>query len=167
MRPIILALLAVLVALPALAGGTVYGKGVHSENKVAVSELLARPDEHVGQTVRVEGIAVAVCKHRGCWVEIASDVEGETVRVKVEDGEIVFPPELLGSTLAAEGVWTANKLDMDTTKRLCEHRAQEAGEDFDPESVTECMTLYQISGTGAMVLEDGRGARPSSASTDG
>lgn len=148
-----LSFLMVLLALPALAGGAIYGEGVSSKNIVKVSELLSSPDEYIGQTLRVEGIAVGVCQHRGCWVEIASDKEGETVRVKVQDGEIVFPPELLGSTLAAEGVWTANKLDLDTTKRVCEHRAQEAGEHFDAEKVTECMTLYQITGTGAMVLE--------------
>jgi len=157
MRKIIsLGTLMVLFALPVLADGTLYGKGVSSENLVKVSELLARPDAYLGQTVRVEGLAVGVCKHRGCWVEIASDKEGETVRVKVQDGEIVFPPELLGSTIAAEGVWTANKLDMDTTLKVCEHQAQEAGEHFDPSTVTECMTLYQITGTGAVVLETAR-----------
>ncbi len=150
---IIFSVLMILLALPALAGGQVFGEGVKSENTVKVSELLTHPDKYVGETIRVEGIAVGVCSHRGCWVEIASDEEGETVRVKVKDGEIVFPPELLGSTLAAEGVWTANKLDLDTTKKVCEHRAEEAGEKFDAEEVTECMTLYQITGTGAIVLD--------------
>jgi len=147
------AFLMILMALPALADGQVFGQGVHSKNLVKVSELLAHPDKFVGQTVRVEGLAVAVCQHRGCWVEIASDKEGETVRVKVKDGDIVFPPELVGSRLAAEGVWTANKLDLDTSKMVCEQRAQKKGEKFDPDTVTECMTLYQVSGVGAQVLE--------------
>jgi hypothetical protein len=150
---IIFSVLMILLALPALAGGQIFGEGVKSENTVQVSELLEHPDKYVGKTIRVEGIAVGVCSHRGCWVEIASDEEGETVRVKVKDGEIVFPPELLGSNLAAEGVWTANKLDLDTTKKMCSHQAKEAGEEFDPKEVTECMTLYEITGTGAMVLD--------------
>ena len=153
MRHLVIFAIMALLALPALAEKTVYGKGVSSENLVKVSELLEKPDDYVGQTLKVEGIAVGVCAHRGCWVNIASDKEGEVVRVKVTDGEIVFPPELIGSTIAAEGVWTANKLDLDTTKKVCEHRAHEAGEEFDPESVTECMTLYQITGTGATVLD--------------
>ncbi len=144
-------------AAGALAESQTFGAGVSSENLVKVSELLEHPDKYVGETIRVEGIAVGVCSHRGCWVEIASDKEGDTVRVKVKDGEIVFPPDLLGSTLAAEGVWTANKLDLDTTKKVCEHRAHESGEDFDPETVTECMTLYQITGTGAVVLDKPKG----------
>jgi hypothetical protein len=135
----------------ALAGQQVYGKGVTGAETIKVSELLANADSYVGKTVRVEGIAVGVCAHRGCWINISSDTEGEVVRLKVTDGEIVFPPEIVGEQVIAEGVWTSNKLDLDTTKRVCKNRATKAGEEFDPESVTECMTVYQITGTGAEV----------------
>ncbi len=130
-----------------------FGEGVSSKETMKVSELLASPDKYVGETVRVQGTAVAVCKHRGCWVSIASDVEGEFVRVKVTDGVIVFPPEIMGETIIAEGVWTANKLDLETTKKLCANEAKKSGEEFDASKVTDCRTLYQISGTGAVVVE--------------
>ena len=136
----------------ALAGQTVYGKGVAKGKTIKVSALLANPEKYVGQTVAVEGIAVGVCAHRGCWINLSSDTEGEVVRVKVEDGVIVFPAEIVGERVIAEGVWTANKLDMDTTKKMCANQAEQKGESFDPDSVTECMTLYQISGTGAEVI---------------
>ncbi len=129
----------------------VFGAGLTGEETMLVSTLLADPDAYVGKTVRVSGIAVGVCAHRGCWVNIASDVEGDVVRVKVTDGEIVFPPEIMGDVITAEGVWTANKLDLETTKQVCSHKASEEGKPFDPDSVTECMTLYQITGTGAVV----------------
>lgn len=148
-----LALSLALVCGSALADnpGKTYGKGVAAADTVLVSELMAHPDSFVGQTVRVKGTAVAVCAHRGCWVNIASDQEGQTVRVKVNDGEIVFPAEIVGEQLVAEGVWTSNKLDLETTRMVCANEAEKHGESFDPESVTECMTLYQISGTGAVV----------------
>ncbi len=139
----------------------VYGKGVSASDTVLVSQLLATPDDYVGKVVRVEGTAVSVCKHRGCWVEIASDQEGETVRVKVKDGVIVFPPEIVGEHVLAEGVFTANKLDLETSRKVCAYQAQEEGKEFDPEKMTECMTLYQITGTGAVVKE-----MPSQESTD-
>jgi hypothetical protein len=129
-----------------------WGAGVGDGEMTAVSDILAHPEKYVDQTVRVEGTAVAVCEHRGCWFEIASDVEGDTLRFKVADGEMVFPLEIKGETIRAEGVFTANELDLETTKQVCESRAEEAGEAFDPESVTECMTVYQISGTGAVQL---------------
>jgi hypothetical protein len=130
-----------------------YGEGVSSRETMAVSALLASPDDYVGKTVRVQGLAVGVCKHRGCWINIASDVEGETVRLKVQDGVIVFPPEIVGEMVIAEGVWTANQLDLDQTKKICAYEAEKAGEDFDESEVTVCKTLYQITGTGAVVVE--------------
>ncbi len=149
-------MMVLLVAGAALAGAgeTVYGKGVSAPDTVLVSALLAHPDDYVGQTIRVKGTAVGVCAHRGCWINVASDVEGDVVRVKVKDGEIVFPPEIVGDTVVAEGVWTANKLDLETTKKVCANEAKNAGEEFDPESVTACKTLYQLSGTGAVVVKN-------------
>ncbi len=135
-------------------GDQVYGKGVSAPDTVLVSTLLANPEAYVGQTIRVQGTAVGVCAHRGCWVNLASDVEGETVRVKVKDGEIVFPPEMVGDVVLAEGVWTANELDLETTKKVCANEAEKQGDEFDPASVTTCMTLYQLSGTGAVVAQN-------------
>jgi hypothetical protein len=129
----------------------VYGEGVSAPDTMLVSQLLADPEIYIGKTVRVKGTAVGVCAHRGCWINIASDTEGETVRVKVKDGVIVFPPEIVGDMVVAEGVWTANELTMEQTKEVCAAQAKEEGKEFDEEEVSTCMTLYQISGTGAVV----------------
>jgi hypothetical protein len=131
--------------------GKVYGEGVAAPDTMLVSQLLADPESYIGKTVRVKGTAVGVCAHRGCWINIASDTEGETVRVKVKDGVIVFPPEIMGDMVVAEGVWTANELTMEQTKKVCAAEAREEGKEFDEGEVTTCMTLYQISGTGAVV----------------
>ncbi len=164
---ILLALVALVAfSFTALAGQDVYGKGVKSKKTIKVSKLLANPEKFVGKTVAVEGIAVGVCAHRGCWINISSDNEGEVVRLKVTDGEIVFPAEIVGERVVAEGVWTANKLDLDTTKKMCAHKAEQKGESFDPNSVTECMTLYQITGTGAEVVSAKRSPKKASLKKD-
>ncbi len=134
------------------AGEKVYGEGVSAPDTMLVSELLAAPDAWVGKTVRVKGTAVGVCAHRGCWINIASDQEGQTVRMKVKDGVIVFPAEIVGDMVVAEGVWTANELTMEQTKKVCAVEARKAGREFDAEEVSTCMTLYQISGTGAVIV---------------
>ena len=131
--------------------GKVYGEGVSAADTMLVSVLLADPEAYIGKTVRVKGTAVGVCAHRGCWINIASDTEGETVRVKVQDGVIVFPEEIVGDLVVAEGVWTANELTMEQTKKVCAAQAREEGKEFDEGEVTSCMTMYQISGTGAVV----------------
>lgn len=130
----------------------VYGAGVSAADTVMVSAIMANPDAYVGKVVRVQGVAVDVCAHRGCWVNISSDTEGQVVRLKVTDGEIVFPVAIKGDVITAEGVWTANKLDLETTKAMCAYEAEQKGENFDPNSVTSCKTLYQITGSGAVVV---------------
>ena len=135
----------------AVAGEKIYGKGVTGTETVKVSDLLAAPDSYVGKTLRVEGMAVGVCEHRGCWINLAGDQEGQVVRVQVEDGVIVFPPEIVGDQVIAEGVWTANNLTLEQTKEVCAAEARKKGDkDYDPDSVTACKTLYALAGTGAV-----------------
>lgn len=135
----------------ALAGEKTYGKGVTGTETVLVSELLAKPDAYIGKTLRVKGMAVGVCAHRGCWINVAGDKEGEVVRVQVPDGVIVFPPEIVGDQVIAEGVWTANELTLEQTKEVCAAEARKHGdENYDPDSVTTCKTLYALAGTGAV-----------------
>lgn len=151
---LVMATLALLLTVGnAAALEKVYGEGVSAADTVLISQVLGDPDAYVDKVVRVEGTAVAVCKHRGCWLELASDKEGETIRIKVQDGVIVFPAEIVGELVVAEGVFTANKLDLEASKKVCAYEAEKAGKDFDPESLTQCVTLYQVTGTGAVVMD--------------
>jgi hypothetical protein len=133
--------------------GKVYGAGVTSASTVAVSAVLAHPETYLGQTVRVQGPVVGVCKHRGCWIEIASDKEMQKIQLKVDDGVIVFPPEIMGETAIVEGKLEGIPL---TYEQACAYLEQEAscqGEKFDKSAVpADGITFYRIKGTGAVVL---------------
>ena len=146
-------IIVLLLAGSALAGEKVYGKGVTGKELNVISEVLADPDALIGKTVRVKGIAVAGCAHRGCWLNIPSDKEGETIRLQVKDGEIVFPPEIIGETVIAEGVWTANQYTLEQTKAMCAAEARKEGKEYNPDDVVTCKTAYQISGTGVVVVK--------------
>jgi len=134
-----IALTSLLLAGTALAKEKVYGKGIGEGEFTKVSSILAAPEEFSGKTVRVEGTAVGVCSHRGCWVMLASDKEGETLQIKVKDGVIVFPKKIVGEHVQAEGVFTINKKEVkcDATKK--------------GEPAVTCTTYYQVKGTGALV----------------
>jgi hypothetical protein len=147
------ALLAALAA-PAAAGdaGKTYGEGLTGEETIAISELLSRGDEYLGQVVRVEGIITGVCKKRGCWMSIASEDEDfQEIRIKVDDGVIVFPMEAKGRLAVAEGVLEKVEMTLEQTRKYREHHAREHGEEFDPASVTEPLVYYQIRGRGAVI----------------
>ena len=80
-----------------------YGEKITSTEKTNISEIINKPENFVGQKVLVEGTVVNVCAKRGCWIELASDKEFETIRVKVQDGVIVFPMEAKGKKALVEG----------------------------------------------------------------
>lgn len=146
-------LLGICLALPcAAAEGTVYGKGVGGTEIVKVSELLDHPDQYVGKSVRIEGLVTDVCPKRGCWMEVAGDREFETLRVKVDDGVIVFPMGAKGKHAVAEGVFTKIELTKDEALQHAKHMAEERGTKFDPETAKDLPTVvYQIRGTGAVI----------------
>ena len=133
--------------------GKVYGAGVTSTETMPISALLADADAHLGETVRVQGPVVGVCKHRGCWIELASDQEKQKIQLKVDDGVIVFPPEIIGETAVVEGVLEGVPMTHEEACAFLEHEASCQGETFDAATVpAEGITFYRIKGSGAVVL---------------
>lgn len=143
-----LASLFVALSLPA-AAETTLGKGVGAGEPVTIKELVAHPEAWVGKTVRVEGTIEEVCPKMGCWMKLVDGPDG--VRVKVKDGEIVFPKDGKGKRAAAEGVFTKVEMTREDAVARAEHEAHELGKAFDPASITGPQTIYQIAGTGAVV----------------
>ncbi len=131
-----------------------YGKDITSTEKVKVSEILENPRSYEGKKVLVEGTVLNVCAKRGCWIELASDKEFESIRVKVKDGVIVFPMEAKGKTALVEGEFYSFEVesgaecsDGDHTEEGEEHSKKEDCE----HSKKEIKTVYQIKGLGAEI----------------
>lgn len=96
----------ILCASLALAADLQLGKPLTLKEQVAIDKLMASPADYAGKTVQVKGKVTAVCEHAGCWMKLAGD-SGTTVRIKVEDGVIVFPQESVGKIATAEGKFEA------------------------------------------------------------
>jgi hypothetical protein len=109
MRAVIL-LLTVLLASPTLLAreDAPLGTGVTLTATTPIADVIARPAGFKGQTIRVEGVVTAVCEHMGCWMTLApAGATGgtpATLRLKVDDGVIVFPVSAKGRTAVAQGV---------------------------------------------------------------
>ena len=92
----------------AAAADTTLGSGVTLETATPIADVIAKPASFAGKTVRVEGVVTAVCQHMGCWMTLApAGATGEkpaTLRLKVDDGVIVFPVSARGRTAVAQGV---------------------------------------------------------------
>jgi len=98
------ALLAALVLAAAPSAAAVYGSGVDLAEAVPLPRVVADPAPWLGRTIRVEGLVVEVCEARGCWLELGGGDPPVTLRVKVDDGVIVFPLSARGRRAVVQGV---------------------------------------------------------------
>lgn len=98
-----IAVLLVTVAI-ASASGETYGAGITLDKITKVSDIFATPADYIDKEVVIEGTIVDVCRKRGCWMEVSSDKEFQSIRVKVLDGVIVFPLGLKGKSAKVQGV---------------------------------------------------------------
>ncbi len=145
-------LVAMFLLLPVGAvAGTEYGAGVTLKQATAVSGIFAAPAAYSGRTVKVKGLVVDVCTARGCWLDLASDKPYQRIRVKVEDGVIVFPPSARGRQATVQGVVETMKMCPDEARRYREAEASANGVAFDPASITGNESALAIRATGAII----------------
>ena len=145
-------LLAVAAAVPVVCGGEDYGGGVTVPEPTPIGRILADPDAYVGKTVRIEGKVLDVCPMKGCWMELAQEEGKPSLRVKVDDGVIVFPMTARGKLAVAEGVVEAIPMTRESYVAWLEHLAEERGQTFDAASVGEGpFRILQLKGTGARI----------------
>jgi hypothetical protein len=88
----------------------------------------------------------------GCWINIVED-RNLSMRVKVNDGDIVFPRTAVGKTVVAEGKLIKLELSREQAVARARHEAEEQGRKFNPESIKSGTTIYQIQGSGALILD--------------
>lgn len=147
----LIALLTFVFTIAIFAQSEKYGKEISLTEKTSISKILSAPEEYVGKTVLVEGEILEVCQMAGCWMELKSDAENQKIKIKVKDGDIVFPVEAKGKSAVVEG--TVYKIDLTKEEAIeyYEHVAAEQGTEFDPATVTGPITFYQIKGLGAEI----------------
>ena len=143
-------------AAPAPVGelkGKKYGAGVTVTETLSIAHVRARLDELQGKRVRIQGQVLDVCPKRGCWFEMAGDKPGEQMRFKVRDGVMVFPMSAKGKYAVAEGVVRKIPLNLEQTRRVLKHEAEEYGKPYDPSKVTAPITLVRLDGVGAVIRD--------------
>lgn len=151
------ALAAFALAAPPLAAldceSESFGTGVSLAETTPIARLLAQPAEFLDRPVAVAGEVTEVCAKAGCWLEIAAADDGGRIRVKVRDGEIVFPQWARGKAAVAQGTLEALQLTREEYVQHLEHEAHEQGRQFDPASVAGDgpFMVHRIRGTGARI----------------
>ena len=100
----------------------------------SIEEILAKPDSWAGKKVQISGKVTGVCAKQGCWMDLTSASDA-TLRVKVDDGVIVFPPESVGRQAVAEGEVEILDMERDKYEAWLRHVAEEEDREFDSAEV--------------------------------
>ena len=151
MRRSILFLALALAVVPGLAAKE-YGQGVKVAETTSMAKILADPDAWVGKRVRIEGQVMDVCPMAGCWMELQEADGVSKLRVKVEDGLIVFPVTAKGKLAVAEGTVEAIPMTREKYVAWLEHLAEERGQRFDASTVGEGpFRILELKGEGARI----------------
>jgi hypothetical protein len=149
MRP----LLILLATGVCVAGDIKLGKPLTLASPVSVAGLMAKPEVSLGKTVQVKGRVTEVCQMMGCWMALVEPGGTALIRVKVNDGEIVFPKTSVGKMAIAEGKLQKFELTREQTVARMKHEAEEQGRKFDEAQVKSGMIVYQMQGSGAVIQE--------------
>jgi hypothetical protein len=142
----------ILAAAVLMAGEVKLGAPLKHNKLTDISALESKPADYVGKTIQVKGKVSEVCEEAGCWMNLIDPKTNAKVRIKVNDGEIVFPKEAIGRMAVAEGTFMKIEMSKDQLAAQMKHEAEANKKKFDASSVTEGKTLYQIKGVGAVIM---------------
>ena len=132
----------------ATRGAETFGAAPTLPEVTPIPQLLAKPADFQGKTVRVEGIVTGVCTMMGCWMALApTDApKGPAILIKVDDGVIVFPTSARGKRATAQGVVErVGAGDAEGQEAAREHADQQG------HAKSESATTWRIKATGAIV----------------
>jgi hypothetical protein len=95
---------------------------------------------------------------RGCWINIKEANSDLHIRVKVTDGEIVFPLTSKGKYADVQGKFSKLEFSEDQARQWKIHLAEEKGISLDPKEVVvnpSDLIEYRIIGKGANIYSYG------------
>ena len=128
----------------ATRGAETFGTAPTVSEATPIAQLLAKPADFQGKTVRVEGVVTGVCTMMGCWMALApTDApKGPAILIKVDDGVIVFPTSARGKRATAQGVVERVGTGDAEGQEAAREQAEQGG---------HAKASWQIKATGAIV----------------
>ncbi len=132
-----------------------YGNRIQKGVAKNIDEILKDPAKYLNKNVLVSGVIDDVCPMRGCWIQIYDKNQVGSLRVKVIDGEIVFPLSARNHNVTVQGTFVRLDLSKDQAINWKVHLAKEKGVEFDPKDIIlqrKDYFEYRINCTGAKVL---------------
>jgi len=118
-----------------------------------ISKIVAAPDQYLAKPVTVQGEIVGVCSKKGCWMQLASDAAEQQFKIKVRDGDMVFPVSAKGKKAFATGQLVKTELDLESSREHLAEIAERNNTVFDASAVTKPIVLLQLVPTAVEISE--------------
>ena len=112
-----------------------YGNALSDAPIYSVEDILSSPRNNIGNSILINGVISEVCPMRGCWIQVKDNNSQQSIRVKVTDGDIVFPLSSKGKNIIAEGEFSKLVLSEKQAKSWKAHLAAEKGIEIDTAQV--------------------------------
>ncbi|HBB25639.1 MAG TPA: DUF4920 domain-containing protein [Bacteroidetes bacterium] len=125
--------------------GISYGAGVSAGERITLDAAMKA--KSFGKSIRVTGTVTEVCKVKGCWMMLRD--ASSLVRVTFKDYGFFMPMDLVGKTVALEGVLSVETL----TEAEARHYAEDAGKSKkEIAKIVGDKNEYSFEATGVVVL---------------
>jgi len=101
------------------------GAAISKDTKApSLDDVLAKPEAYTKDAVVVEGVIVAACTRKGCWMQLAPAEGKDSVRVTFKDYGFFIPLDAKGMKARAEGVTEVKTLSKAEADHLAEEGAK-------------------------------------------
>ncbi|MAJ43127.1 MAG: hypothetical protein CMF96_00095 [Candidatus Marinimicrobia bacterium] len=104
-----------------------YGDIINSSEFIKIEELINNSKNYLDKRVLISGEIIEVCPMRGCWIKVKNKNLNTDIRVKVTDGEIVFPLSAKGKNVNVEGIFSKLEFSKEQAIKWKIHLAEEKG----------------------------------------
>lgn len=135
-----------------------YGRSANPKKAISLSEVVSNPQKYLQKEVTISGEITDVCPKAGCWLRLKGAAMGRSLRVKVKDGDIVFPLSSIGRKVVARGKLTEIQFTAEDALEYFAHIAEEKGEEFDRDTAIKILAnlagplkIYQLNSYGAVI----------------
>jgi hypothetical protein len=131
--------------------GKTFGEKVTAKDAVSYDAMLAKMGKSTKlDNVKVSGTVEAVCKAKGCWMNITSDKGAPSMFVKFKDYAFFMPKDIAGKKIVMVG----NAFKETTTVEELRHFAEDEGKSKEViAKITKPKEDIKFVATGVLVLE--------------
>lgn len=128
---------------------TEFGSKFKTTNLTPISKLISESKAHSDKEVVIKGMITNVCSYRGCWMEFASDKKYQSLKIKVRDGDMVFPISAKGKTAYAKGKISSKTFSKKELIAMAQKRSKD--KKADTSKITGPKTFYQFIPSGVRI----------------